>query len=203
MKVDFNNYKYMYSNLWKWNKFSYFLSIFRAFLLVALPLCMALIPKIIVDMVSLTTPLKQFIFNIVLLSFVICMTSWIEPYIKEKLSSTTENSRMKYRIAAFEKLLKVEYKELESNELQQKYEKAKMFIYTGKYTPLLDFIDINVLLLSSFLGIFFYTLVIMSINPFIFLFIITVCIVEYFLSLSLKKFEFAIVSKQNTNLYKI
>lgn len=196
MKVDFNNYKYMYSNLWKWNKFSYFLSIFRAFLLVALPLCMALIPKIIVDMVSLTTPLKQFIFNIVLLSFVICMISWIEPYIKEKLSSTTENSRMKYRIAAFEKLLKVEYKELESNELQQKYEKAKMFIYAGKYTPLLDFIDINVLLLSSFLGIFFYTLVIMSINPFIFLLIITVCIVEYFLSLSLKKFEFAIVSKQ-------
>lgn len=196
MKVDFNNYKYMYSNLWKWNKFSYFLSIIRAFLLVALPLCMALIPKIIVDMVSLRASLKQFIFSIVLLSFLICMISWIEPYIKEKLSSTTENSRMKYRIAAFEKLLKVEYKELESNELQQKYEKAKMFIYAGKYTPLLDFLDINVLLLSSFLGIFFYTLVIMSINPFIFLFILTVCIVEYFLSLSLKKFEFEIVGKQ-------
>ena len=196
MKSKFDNYKYMYLNLWKWNKNCYFLCIVRSFLLVILPLCVALIPKIIIDLIIYNVPINQFIYIIVFLSLFICFFSWIEPYIKEKLVAVTENSRVKYRIAAFEKLLNMDYKCLESNEEQQKYEKAKMFIYSGKYMPLLDFLDINTTFLSSLLGIILYTFIITSINPVLIIFILIICILEYFLSLYLKKFEFKIIDKE-------
>lgn len=196
MKSKFDNYKYMYLNLWKWNKNCYFLCIVRSFLLVILPLCVALIPKIIIDLIIYNVPINQFIYIIVFLSLFICFFSWIEPYIKEKLVAVTENSRVKYRIAAFEKLLNMDYKSLESNEEQQKYEKAKMFIYSGKYMPLLDFLDINTTFLSSLLGIILYTFIITSINPVLIIFILIICILEYFLSLYLKKFEFKIIDKE-------
>ena len=196
MKSKFDNYKYMYLNLWKWNKNCYFLCIVRSFLLVILPLCVALIPKIIIDLIIYNVPINQFIYIIVFLSLFICFFSWIEPYIKEKLVAVTENTRVKYRIAAFEKLLNMDYKCLESNEEQQKYEKAKMFIYSGKYMPLLDFLDINTTFLSSLLGIILYTFIITSINPVLIIFILIICILEYFLSLYLKKFEFKIIDKE-------
>lgn len=196
MKTKFDNYKYMYLNLWKWNKSCYFLCVIRSVLLVVLPLCVALIPKIIIDLVTYNVSTKRFIYIIVSISLLICLFSWIEPYIKEKLAAITENSRVKYRIAAFEKLLKMPYHKLESNEEQQKYEKAKMFIYSGKYMQLLDFLDINTTFFSSLLGIIFYTFIITSINPVLIIFILIICVLEYFLTLYLKKFEFKIIEKE-------
>lgn len=196
MKTKFDNYKYMYLNLWKWNKNCYFLCVIRSVLLVVLPLCVALIPKIIIDLVIYNVPTKRFIYIIVSISLLICLFSWIEPYIKEKLAAITENSRVKYRIAAFEKLLKMPYHKLEYNEEQQKYEKAKMFIYSGKYMQLLDFLDINTTFFSSLLGIIFYTFIITSINPVLIIFILIICVLEYFLTLYLKKFEFKIIEKE-------
>lgn len=189
----FNNYKYMYKNLWQWDKKSYFLCFIRSILIILLPLCMALIPKVIIDLVMLDAPINRFIAITIGLSLFICTISWIEPYIKEKLNAITENSRVRYRILAFKKLLEMDYAELESNEQKKKYEKAKMFIYAGKYTPLLDFLDINSTILSSVFGILFYSLIISKINPYLIIFIVLVCILEYGLSIYLKKFEFRVI----------
>lgn len=192
----FDNYKYMYKNLWQWDKKSYLLCFIRSVLIILLPLCMALIPKVIIDLVMSGTPINRFVAITIGLSLLICTISWIEPYIKEKLSAATENSRVRYRIVAFKKLLNMNYAELESNEQQKKYEKAKMFIYAGKYTPLLDFLDINSTILSSAFGILFYSLIISKINPYLIIFIVLVCALEYGLSIYLKKYEFRVIGDE-------
>lgn len=196
MKRKLDHYKYMYSNLWKWNRGCYFWGLVRSVMVVVLPLCVAAIPKLMIDMLTAHVSLKAFLTSIVILSGLVCLIAWIEPFLKEKLAAVTENVRMKYRVMAFEKLLKVDYDQLERYAEQQKYQKAKTFLYAGKYTPLLDFIDMNSTILSSLLGIILFSVFITMIHPLLIFFILFVCAAEYGFAILLKKFELTIVEKE-------
>ncbi|MDR3345448.1 MAG: ABC transporter ATP-binding protein/permease [Oscillospiraceae bacterium] len=172
------NLRYMLSNWREWDGKSMWLIAASIPAQIALPAVTALIPKLMLDAIADSWAPGKLIALVAALSSLIAFLSWFEPNLAEKLRVSAQLARMRYRILALRKIMRIDYETLESLEGREKLEKAKDFCFGGRWAGAEDFFDAVRQFLSSGIGLVTFAILLTQLNPLLLLIIIIGCGVE-------------------------
>ena len=134
------NIKYMLKNWIAWDKKSPVYFLIRVPALVFQPIVTAYIPKAMIDCIEKGVTTRQLILVVALLSLLLTITIWLDPFMKELILGGARIVRMRYAVAAFEKNLSTDYANIENLEMREKQKRAEVF-YNGRYAGGSNFIS--------------------------------------------------------------
>lgn len=97
------NIKYMLKNWIAWDKKSLLYFFIRVPALVFQPIVTAYIPKAMIDCIEKGVTTRQLILVVALLSLLLTITIWLDPFMKELILGGARIVRMRYAVAAFKK----------------------------------------------------------------------------------------------------
>lgn len=178
----FDNASYMLKNWYGWDKSSMIYSVLRIPALIALPSVTALVPKLLIDAIESNESPEHILLIIALLSILLAMLSWIDPFLNEKINASATNMLMKYRLLTFEKLLHMDYDNIESYNGRTMYERSQVFTGMGSRGVSVKALpQMVVQLFSNTLGIFTYSVLLLKLNPALITIVLVTCVVEYML----------------------
>lgn len=173
------NIRYLMHNWWRWDRRGTVLAFLRIPVAILIPTITALIPKMMVDMITAQAPLRQFVLTLAGLSLLAALFSWLEPALDEKLEAFQLNISMHYAVELFDKLLCMDYENLESYEGRSKFERCRKFAFDG---PQADGAWAAVRLTglcTGVLGIATYLTLVSFVSPWLMLLILAMCAVEF------------------------
>lgn len=122
-----DNFKYMLSNWLKWDKKSLKFFFLWVPALVLQPLVTAYIPKAMIDAIDNGVTVGDMTVIVALLSLLLTLTIWLDPFMKELVRGGARIVRMRYAVAAFRKTLTTDYVNIESYEGREKQKRAEAF----------------------------------------------------------------------------
>ena len=111
------NISYMLKNWIAWDKKSPVYFLIRVPALVFQPIVTAYIPKAMIDCIEKGVTTRQLILVVALLSLLLTITIWLDPFMKELILGGARIVRMRYAVAAFEKNLSTDYANIENLEM--------------------------------------------------------------------------------------
>lgn len=186
------NIKYMLKNWIAWDKKSLLYFLIRVPALVFQPIVTAYIPKAMIDCIEKGVTTRQLILVVALLSLLLTITIWLDPFMKELILGGARIVRMRYAVAAFEKNLSTDYANIENLEMREKQKRAEVF-YNGRYAGGSNFISTLNLFFVAVVGVVASGVLIYKINIWMILLIIATCGAQFCLQRALTK-------KQRQNL---
>lgn len=186
------NIKYMLKNWIAWDKKSLVYFLIRVPALVFQPIVTAYIPKAMIDCIEKGVTTRQLILVVALLSLLLTITIWLDPFMKELILGGARIVRMRYAVAAFEKNLSTDYANIENLEMREKQKRAEVF-YNGRYAGGSNFISTLNLFFVAVVGVVASGVLIYKINIWMILLIIATCGAQFCLQRALTK-------KQRQNL---
>lgn len=186
------NIKYMVKNWMAWDKKSPVYFLIRVPALVFQPIVTAYIPKAMIDCIEKGVTTRQLILVVALLSLLLTITIWLDPFMKELILGGARIVRMRYAVAAFEKNLSTDYANIENLEMREKQKRAEVF-YNGRYAGGSNFISTLNLFFVAVVGVVASGVLIYKINIWMILLIIATCGAQFCLQRALTK-------KQRQNL---
>lgn len=98
-----DNLKYMLKNWAAWDKKSLIYFFIRVPVLVFQPIVTAYIPKAMIDAITKGVTTQRLIAIIALLSLLLTLTIWMDPFMKELICGGARIVRMRYAVMAFQK----------------------------------------------------------------------------------------------------
>lgn len=146
------NIKYMLKNWIAWDKKSLLYFFIRVPALVFQPIVTAYIPKAMIDCIEKGVTTRQLILVVALLSLLLTITIWLDPFMKELILGGARIVRMRYAVAAFEKNLSTDYANIENLEMREKQKRAEVF-YNGRYAGGSNFISTLNLFFVAVVGV--------------------------------------------------
>ena len=186
------NISYMLKNWIAWDKKSPVYFLIRVPALVFQPIVTAYIPKAMIDCIEKGVTTRQLILVVALLSLLLTITIWLDPFMKELILGGARIVRMRYAVAAFEKNLSTDYANIENLEMREKQKRAEVF-YNGRYAGGSNFISTLNLFFVAVVGVVASGGLIYKINIWMILLIIATCGAQFCLQRALTK-------KQRQNL---
>ena len=168
------NIKYMLKNWIAWDKKSLVYFLIRVPALVFQPIVTAYIPKAMIDCIEKGVTTRQLILVVALLSLLLTITIWLDPFMKELILGGARIVRMRYAVAAFEKNLSTDYANIENLEMREKQKRAEVF-YNGRYAGGSNFISTLNLFFVAVVGVVASGVLIYKINIWMILLIIATC----------------------------
>lgn len=186
------NISYMLKNWIAWDKKSLVYFLIRVPALVFQPIVTAYIPKAMIDCIEKGVTTRQLILVVALLSLLLTITIWLDPFMKELILGGARIVRMRYAVAAFEKNLSTDYANIENLEMREKQKRAEVF-YNGRYAGGSNFISTLNLFFVAVVGVVASGVLIYKINIWMILLIIATCGAQFCLQRALTK-------KQRQNL---
>jgi len=179
------NFKYMLSNWLKWDKKS--LKFFFLWIpaLVLQPLVTAYIPKAMIDAIDNGVTVGDMTVIVALLSLLLTLTIWLDPFMKELVRGGARIVRMRYAVAAFRKTLTTDYVNIESFEGREKQKRAEAF-YNARFSSGADFVEQCAHFLVCVIGVIASSVLLYKVNYFMILLILLTCVCEFFLLKILK-----------------
>lgn len=196
-----NNLKYLIENWIRWDKKSLLYFFIRIPAQVLLPIVTAYIPKVIIECITEGVTVTRMIFVIALLSFVLSLVTWLDPYIREILKGSSNIIRMRYAILAFRKNLNMDYIDIESLEGRNKYNQASGF-YKSDQSPASLFIDNLGQTFVCIIGVVASITLLYRVNSFMILLVLVNCIFEFFLLRSIFGQELILNKTKNKETVK-
>lgn len=182
------NIKYMLKNLLKWdNKILLYFCI-RAPALVFQPIVTAYIPKAMIECIEKGVTTERLILIVALLSLLLTLTIWMDPFMKELMRGSARIIRMRYAIMAFRKSLSTDYVNIESLKGRELYKRAEMF-YNARFSSSADFIEECNDFLVCIIGVIVSVTLIYKINVLMIILILLTCISEFIILKILNKKE--------------
>lgn len=186
------NIKYMVKNWIAWDKKSLVYFLIRVPALVFQPIVTAYIPKAMIDCIEKGVTVGRLTLVVGLLSLLLTITIWLDPFMKELILGGARIVRMRYAVAAFEKNLSTDYANIENLEMREKQKRAEVF-YNGRYAGGSNFISTLNLFFVAVVGVVASGVLIYKINIWMILLIIATCGAQFCLQRALTK-------KQRQNL---
>lgn len=172
----------MLKNWCDWDRNSVIYSVFRIPALIALPSVTALVPKLLVDAIESKKTPSDILLIVALLSVLLAVLSWIEPFLKEKIDAAATNILTKYRLLTFEKLLHMDYDNIESYNGRNMYERSQIFTGMGsRGVSARTLPQMVVQLFANILGIFTYSVLLLKLNPALVTIVLVTCVFEFLL----------------------
>lgn len=186
-----DNFKYMIKNWLTWDRKSLIYFIIKIPALVLQPIITAYIPKVIIDCITEGVTINRLITIIAMLSFLITLITWLDPFMHELLIGSSNIIRMRYSMEAFRKNLYTDYINIESLEGRKRNKEAAEF-YRSSYSPSASFIDNLGQIFVCIVGVITSMALLYKINIFMIFIILISCAVEFFLLRSLHDKELVI-----------
>lgn len=180
-----DNFKYMLSNWLKWDKKSLKFFFLWVPALVLQPLVTAYIPKAMIDAIDNGVTVGDMTVIVALLSLLLTLTIWLDPFMKELVRGGARIVRMRYAVAAFRKTLTTDYVNIESYEGREKQKRAEAF-YNARFSSGADFVEQCAHFLVCVIGVIASSVLLYKVNYFMILLILLTCICEFFLLKILK-----------------
>ena len=180
-----DNFKYMLSNWLKWDKKSFKFFFLWVPALVLQPLVTAYIPKAMIDAIDNGVTVGNMTVIVALLSLLLTLTIWLDPFMKELVRGGARIVRMRYAVAAFRKTLTTDYVNIESFEGREKQKRAEAF-YNARFSSGADFVEQCAHFLVCVIGVIASSVLLYKVNYFMILLILLTCVCEFFLLKYLK-----------------
>lgn len=180
-----DNFKYMLSNWLKWDKKSLKFFFLWVPALVLQPLVTAYIPKAMIDAIDNGVTVGDMTVIVALLSLLLTLTIWLDPFMKELVRGGARIVRMRYAVAAFRKTLTTDYVNIESFESREKQKRAEAF-YNARFSSGADFVEQCAHFLVCVIGVIASSVLLYKVNYFMILLILLTCVCEFFLLKILK-----------------
>lgn len=190
-----DNLQYMLKNWIAWDKKSLIYFFIRVPALVFQPIVTAYIPKAMIDAITEGVTTQRLIMIIGLLSLLLTLTIWMDPFMQELVRGGARIVRMRYAVMAFQKNLNTDYVNIESLEKREIQKRAEDF-YNGRRSGGASFIDRLNQFCIAVVGVIASSVLIYKINIFMILLIIATCILQFVILRHLTK-------KQYENLNKV
>ncbi len=178
----------MFSNFIKWDKKSLFYFVVRVPAIVLQSILAAFLPKAMIDCLQQGATLSRLITVVALLSILIALSTWLNPFLQELLMGSSRIVRMRYAVEAFRKNLNMDYVQIESYAGRAINTRAAEF-YRSNYSGSANFIECTNLLFVSVVGVITSLVLLYKINFLVILLILSTCIGEFFLLKYLNKME--------------
>lgn len=194
-----DNLKYMLKNWIAWDKKSLIYFFIRVPALVFQPIVTAYIPKAMIDAITEGVTTQKLIMIIGLLSLLLTLTIWMDPFMQELVRGGARIVRMRYAVMAFQKNLSTDYVNIESLEKREIQKRAEDF-YNGRWSGGANFIDRLNQFCVAVVGVIASSVLIYKINIFMILLIVATCVVQFFILKYLAKKQYEnlnTVSKPN------
>lgn len=179
------NFRYMLSNWLKWDKKSLKFFFLWVPALVLQPLVTAYIPKAMIDAIDNGVTVGDMTVIVALLSLLLTLTIWLDPFMKELVRGGARIVRMRYAVAAFRKTLTTDYVNIESFEGREKQKRAEAF-YNARFSSGADFVEQCAHFLVCVIGVIASSVLLYKVNYFMILLILLTCGCEFFLLKILK-----------------
>ena len=180
-----DNFKYMLSNWLKWDKKSLKFFFLWVPALVLQPLVTAYIPTAMIDAINNGVTVGDMTVIVALLSLLLTLTIWLDPFMKELVRGGARIVRMRYAVAAFRKTLTTDYVNIESFEGREKQKRAEAF-YNARFSSGADFVEQCAHFLVCVIGVIASSVLLYKVNYFMILLILLTCVCEFFLLKILK-----------------
>ena len=180
-----DNFRYMLSNWLKWDKKSLKFFFLWVPALVLQPLVTAYIPKAMIDAINKGVTVQNMTVIVALLSLLLTLTIWLDPFMKELVRGVARIVRMRYAVMAFRKTLSTDYVNIESLEGREKQKRAEAF-YNARFSSGAAFVEQCAHFLVCVIGVIASSILIYKINIFMILLILLTCACEFFLLKFLK-----------------
>lgn len=179
---------YLIHNIWKWDKVLFFLCIIQIPVTVAIPLVGIYLPKILIDSVTSNLGPMQLIVRIGIPILALIILTIILKMISEVTKVKGSISRLKYIQMQVDKVIDTDFENIDGPKGQEKFMKATVAINSSNSAT--DAISgTGVELISNIIGFFLYAGIISTLNPLIVIFIIISSLINYFVGLSVSKYE--------------
>lgn len=180
------NIKYMLKNWTAWDKKSLIYFLIRVPALVFQPIVTAYIPKAMIDCIEKGVSIERLILVVALLSLLLTLTIWMDPFMKELIRGGARIVRMRYAVMAFRKNLSTDYVSIESLEGRELHKRAEAF-YNARFSSGADFIEECNNFLVCIIGVIASTILIYKINILMILLILLTCVGEFIILKVLNK----------------
>lgn len=181
-----DNIKYLLSNWLKWDKKSLKFFFLWVPVLVLQPLVTAYIPKAMIDAINKGVTVGDMTLIVTLLSLLLTLTIWLDPFMKELVRGGARIVRMRYAVLAFQKTLSADYVNIESLEGREKQKRAEAF-YNARFSSGAAFVERCADFLVCVIGVIASSILIYKINILMILLILLTCVCEFFLLKYLNK----------------
>lgn len=181
-----DNLKYMISNWIKWDRKSLVYFIIRIPALVLQPIITAFIPKAMIDCINDGVTIERLILVVALLSVLLAVTIWLDPFMRELINGGARVIRMRYAVMAFDKNLNADFVEIESLKGREMNSRASEF-YKSYYAGSADFFETLNQTFVCIFGVIASLALVYKIHFFIIILIFVTCIIEFFLLKYLNK----------------
>ncbi len=175
-----DNFRYMLKNWLKWDKKSLKFFFLWVPALVLQPLVTAYIPKAMIDAINKGVTVQNMTVIVALLSLLLTLTIWLDPFMKELVRGGARIVRMRYAVIAFRKTLSTDYVNIESLEGREKQKRAEGF-YNARFSTGAMFVEQCANLLVCIIGVIASSVLLYKINAFMILLVLGTCICEFFL----------------------
>ena len=181
-----DNLKYMIRNWIAWDKKSLIFFVVRVPALVFQPIVTAYIPKAMIDCITEGVTTKKLIEIIALLSLLLTLTIWLDPFMQELVRGGARIVRMRYAVAAFRKNLNTDYVNIESLEKREIQKRAEDF-YNARWSGGANFIDMLNYFCVAIVGVISSCALIYKLNTALILLIAVTCGIQFFIQHTLTK----------------
>lgn len=181
-----DNFKYMLHNWQKWDKKSLNFFFLWVPALVLQPLVTAYIPKVMIDAINKGVIVRNITVIVALLSLLLTLTIWLDPFMKELVRGGARIVRMRYAVMAFRKTLTTDYVNIESLGGREKQKRAEAF-YNARFSSGAAFVKQCAHFFVCVIEVIASSVLIYKINIIMILLILLTCVCEFFLLRYLKK----------------
>lgn len=176
----------MLSNWIEWDKKSLLFFFARVPALVFQPIVTAYIPKAMIDCIEKGVSIERLILVVALLSLLLTLTIWMDPFMKELIRGGARIVRMRYAVMAFRKNLSTDYVNIESLKSRELQKRAEAF-YSARFSSGADFIEECNDFLVCIIGVITSAVLIYKINILMILLILLTCVGEFIILKILNK----------------
>lgn len=180
-----DNFNYMLHNWLKWDKKSLKFFFLWVPALVLQPLVTAYIPKAMIDAIDNGVTVGNMTVIVALLSLLLTLTIWLDPFMKELVRGGARIVRMRYAVMAFRKTLSTDYVNIESLVGREKQKRAEAF-YNARFSSGAAFVEQCAHFLVCVIGVIASSVLLYKVNYFMILLILLTCVCEFFLLKFLK-----------------
>ncbi len=192
----------MIKNWIAWDRKSLLYFSFRVPAMVLLPIVTAFIPKAMIDCINEGVTVGRLTLVVALLSVLVTVTTWLDPFLNELLQGSARAIRMRYAVMAFKKNINTDYINIESFEGREKNKRAMEF-YQSYYSFSSYFITLCNQFLVCLLGVITSLTLIYKINIMMILLILLTCVGEFFLLRYLNEKERSVKEERSSIFVKL
>lgn len=176
-----SNIVYLIKRTWKIDKCLVVLTFLKIPITVVLPLLITYLSKCVVELVTDNCDIPVLFLHISLISAVMLLLHLGDRFLDAKIQWRSFGNRFNYLDAYNQKVMSIDYEQLETPNIQDKIQRAFNAILGDESGTQQIFAQI-VSIMSSLIGLITYSIILLSLNPMIMLLLFLMTILNYFIS---------------------